>query len=144
MHKSTILATLTAGLALTIGTGVVPAKAATKVPSAMRHSWYQPFKDVKDPMFIKFSATSIDTGSKGYHNKIAGKKLQVIKKKSGWYQIGAAGISNPTYKVTKLKVDGKKRTVLLKKFSKSSHYADVYVNGTKTKITVSAANHFLG
>jgi len=145
MQKKMLLLALMAGIALTTtGLSTTNAAAATKIPSKFRHSWYQPLKNTSNPSFIKLKATSIDAGSKTFHQKLSGKQLQVLKKKSGWYQIGAKGITNPTYKVTKLKVDGKKRTVLLKKYTTKSHYADVYVIGTKTKISLNAATLDLG
>lgn len=141
MRKTTLVLT-TVLATLTIGGGV-SAQAATKVPVGMRHAWYQKLKDAKDPEFIKLMKNSIDSGSKAYHTKLKGARLQVIKKSGGWYQIGARGITNPTYKLKKLKIGGTKRTVLLKKYSKSSHYASVYLKGKKTVLPLANAEYFL-
>lgn len=123
---------------------ITTADAATKVPSKFRHSWYMPLKQDKDPQFIKFKASSMDSGNKSFHHKISGKDLQVLKKKRGWYQIGYKGNANSLYKIQKLKVSGKKRTVMLQKNSNKSHDATVYLNGKKVKYTLNASNYFLG
>ncbi len=123
---------LAVATALVVGGQVTPAQAATKVPSKLRHSWYQHFKGAKDPEFIKLTASSIDSGSKAYHHKIKGKALKVKKHKGGWVEIGKKGITNPYYKTKKMKISGKKRTVLLKWMNPSYRYVYVYVSGAKT------------
>lgn len=145
MQKKSIVLALAASLFLTTtGLNLTTADAATKVPNKFRHSWYQPLKNMGNPSFIKLKAKSIDFGSKTFHHKISGKQLQVLKKKGGWYQIGAKGTNSAAYKVKKIKVDGKKRTVLLERNTPKSHYAAVYVIGTKTKISLNASEYDLG
>ena len=139
----TIVLVLTTALAFCMVTGYA-AEASSTVPKSLRHEWYQPLKNVKDPMFIKLKSHAMDSGSKAFHHKISGKDLQVIKKSKGWYQIGYTGNNNPTYKVTRRKVSGKKRTVLLKKNSSHSHYADVFLIGKKTKMNLGESSVYLG
>ncbi|ANZ60977.1 hypothetical protein [Secundilactobacillus paracollinoides] len=142
--KGIVLAALSLALMVGIFAAAKPAQAATKVPSSLRHSWYMTLPSIKDPSFIKFTSRSIDVGDKSYHNKISGSNLQVIKKSGGWYEIGYKGITNPTYRTKKIKIGNTKRTVLLKKYSKNSHYADVFLNGKKVKLLLQYSSYFLG
>ena len=122
----TIVLVLTTALAFCMVTGYA-AEASSTGPKSLRHEWYQPLKNVKDPMFIKLKSHAMDS-----------------KKSKGWYQIGYTGNNNPNYKVTKRKVSGKKRTVLLKKNSSHSHYADVFLIGKKTKMSLGESSVYLG
>lgn len=132
MKKLIIAVLVSLGLVLVFATvKPVTADAAT-VPSRFRHAWYfnLPLQK-KNPLFIKFTKSSIDTGDKTYHSKISGSNLQVIKRAKDWYQIGYKGVNSARYKVTKKKISGVKRYVLLKLSSASSHYADVFMLGRK-------------
>lgn len=142
--KGIVLAALSLALIVGIFAVAKPAQAATKIPASLRHNWYMNLKSIKDPSFIKFKSTSMDVGDKGFHMKYKIKDLQVTKKKGGWYQIGPKGITNSTYKTKKMKIGHVKRTVLLKNYLGRSHYADVYVIGSKVTLPLANASYFLG
>lgn len=142
--KGIVLATLSLGLMGGTISAAKPAQASTKIPSSLRHNWYMNLSSIKDPSFVKFTATSMDMGDKGFHMKYKIKDLQVTKKKSGWYQIGPKGITNSTYKTKKIKIGNTKRTVLLQNYLGRSHYADVFVNGTKVTLPLGDSEYFLG
>lgn len=124
---------LVVGLLLTF-VAIKPASAdAATVPARFRHDWYFTLESAmkrNDPLFIKFRKHSLDRGDKTFHNRISGANLQVIKRAKGWYEMGAKGITNTRYKVTKRKINGVKRTVLLSR-SVGGIYVTVYMLGRK-------------
>lgn len=124
---------------------IKPADAsAATVPSSLRHAWYLNLATTKkDPEFVKFGTHSIDTGNKGFHNKISGSNLSVKKRAKGWYEIGYKGNKNSTYKATKKKINGVKRTVLLKRYLGNSHVADVFMLGRKHILPLNDSTVFL-
>ena len=142
--KFLVIAAFTFGVGFAI-TSLPSNASARTIPTGMRHNWYQNFTHTKlsDSSFIKLRATSIDSGTKQFHSKVTKSNLQVIKKTGGWYQIGAKGIANPAYKLKKLKIAGKYRVVLLKRYSTKSHYADVFVR-SNVKLPLSQSDYFLG
>lgn len=141
MKKKLMGLLLVMGLLLTFA-AIKPASAdAATVPARFRHNWYYTLSSSmkrNDPLFVKITKHSIDRGDKAYHNKISGSNLQVIKRSKGWYEMGAKGISNTRYKVTKRKINGVKRTVLLARGVRS-RYATVYMLGRKHILPLGSA-----